>query len=364
MIPQGRVRRRRRDRLGLGHLGAGAETADPGAALAAGELKFRSFGEKLRGRFTIVRTDAATSAERSAGEPWLLIHKRDECADPGWDVDALPRSVKTGRTNDEVKAGVPAIWIGRAPAAEAGDRPRRGRRRSPPRVRRADARHPGRPAVQRRGLALRAEVGRLSGGGAGPRRPGRIWTRNRQDAAGATSRSWRRHCRPGSPREKRSSTARWSRSTSAVEPDFSLLQDRAGMRGLGAQRGERRQADPEQERPRAPLVYHVFDLLHHEGRSLLEVPLEERKKLLRTLLRDHAQVRYLSHITEDGEDFHAAAKARGLEGGSSSPPRGSQGPTQRSWRSAGRRWGRSSAFLCSMPTTAMIKKWPPCRAST
>jgi esterase/lipase superfamily enzyme len=26
--------------------------------------------------------------------------------------------------------------------------------------------------------------------------------------------------------------------------------------------------------------------------------------------------------------------------------------------------GRSSAFLCSMPTTAMIKKWPPCRAFT
>jgi hypothetical protein len=43
---------------------------------------------------------------------------------------------------------------------------------------------------------------------------------------------------------------------------------------------------------------------------------------------------------------------------------GGQGPTQRYWLSAGRLWGRSSAFLCSMRTTAMIRKWPPCRVST
>ena len=33
------------------------------------------------------------------------MHKRDDDARDDWDVDALPRSVKSGRTNDEVKAG-------------------------------------------------------------------------------------------------------------------------------------------------------------------------------------------------------------------------------------------------------------------
>src|SRR4029079_7284067 len=36
---------------------------------------------------------------------WLLIHKRDEAAVAGWDAEAHPTSVKTGRTNDEVAAG-------------------------------------------------------------------------------------------------------------------------------------------------------------------------------------------------------------------------------------------------------------------
>ena len=34
-------------------------------------------------------------------------------------MDNLPRSVKTGRTNDEVKAGADAVWDSSAPAAEA-----------------------------------------------------------------------------------------------------------------------------------------------------------------------------------------------------------------------------------------------------
>ncbi len=51
------------------------ETPDPAAALAAGELKFRAFGEKLRGRFTIVRTG------RRAGRPGATT--RTSPASPG-----------------------------------------------------------------------------------------------------------------------------------------------------------------------------------------------------------------------------------------------------------------------------------------
>ena len=50
------------------------------------------------------------------------------------------------------------------------------------------------------------------------------------------------------------------------EPDFALLQARIKGRGVVA--------EP------TPFVYEVFDLLHLDGRSLLDEPLEERRRLL------------------------------------------------------------------------------------
>ncbi len=65
------------------------ETDDPAAAIRAGELKFRLFGERLRGRYTIVRT-SGRGGRRDEREQWLLIKKRDEAASDGWDAEALP----------------------------------------------------------------------------------------------------------------------------------------------------------------------------------------------------------------------------------------------------------------------------------
>ncbi|MDQ3871757.1 MAG: ATP-dependent DNA ligase, partial [Chloroflexota bacterium] len=79
------------------------EGDDPGKQVRNGELKLVLHGEKLRGRFTLVRTNWREAGDDK--ENWLLIHKRDEYADPDWDAEARPRSVMTGRTNDEVKAG-------------------------------------------------------------------------------------------------------------------------------------------------------------------------------------------------------------------------------------------------------------------
>jgi DNA ligase D len=44
------------------------------------------------------------------------------------------------------------------------------------------------------------------------------------------------------------------------------------------------------------------------------VPLEQRKRLLRSVLREDGLVRYAGHVAEDGEAFVAAARQRGLEG--------------------------------------------------
>ena len=89
---------------------------DPAAAVRAGSLHFDLFGEKLRGRFVLVRRG---SGDRSGKEQWLLLHKHDDAAVDGWDPEEHGCSVKSGRTNDEVAAAPEARWDSDAPVAEA-----------------------------------------------------------------------------------------------------------------------------------------------------------------------------------------------------------------------------------------------------
>ena len=98
-------------------------TDDPAAAVAAGELHVDVHGDKLRGRLILIRRsgrDAAGSGGSS--EPWLLVHKHDEYAVPGWDPEEHPASVLSGRTNDEVKADPERMWRPDLPAASASVR--------------------------------------------------------------------------------------------------------------------------------------------------------------------------------------------------------------------------------------------------
>ena len=67
------------------------DTDDPAAAVAAGELHVDVHGHKLRGRFVLVA--ARPGRERREQEQWLLLHKDDEFAVPGWDAEDHPRSV-------------------------------------------------------------------------------------------------------------------------------------------------------------------------------------------------------------------------------------------------------------------------------
>jgi bifunctional non-homologous end joining protein LigD len=79
-----------------------AETDDPRKAVEQGELHFDLFGEKLSGRFAIIR--------RGDDRSWLLVHKRDESAVAGWDAEQFPKSVKSGLDNDEVAARGNDVW--------------------------------------------------------------------------------------------------------------------------------------------------------------------------------------------------------------------------------------------------------------
>ncbi len=282
---------------------AEAPTLDAAAAIAAGELKFRLDGEKLKGRFTIVRTSgrkrtgddpAARAFEDDAGEQWLLIHKRDEAAQAGWDAEDHPQSVKTGRTNDDVKAARDALWIGQAPAASAGidlagaiEAPMPSRLE--PMLATLASTAFSDPAwlfeIKWDGFRVQAVVaeGKV-----------RLWTRNLNDAETYFPRLL--------------SPPTWIEANEAIvdgevvaldeagRPDFGLLQERLGDR---AARG---------------LVYQAFDLLYLDGRSLLGVALEDRKRLLKSVLRPHPRVRFAAHVDGEGMAFYEAARAQRLEG--------------------------------------------------
>src|SRR3954452_13649810 len=78
------------------------------------------------------------------------------------------------------------------------------------------------------------------------------------------------------------------------EPDFALLQARI--------KGRAAAAEP------TPFVYEVFDLLHLDGRSLLDEPLEQRRRLLASVLRPDRRVRLSEHIERDALAFFEAAR--------------------------------------------------------
>jgi bifunctional non-homologous end joining protein LigD len=282
---------------------AEAPTLDGGAAVAAGELKFSLTGEKLKGRFTIVRTGGrrrkgddpgARAFEDDAGAQWLLIHKRDDTSVPGWNAEDFPQSVKTGRTNDDVKGARDALWNGQAPAASAEiDLGGAVVAAMPASIEPMLATLATKPfsdedwlyEIKWDGFRIQAVVSD---------RRVRLLTRNLKDGATYFPRLL--------------NTPSWIDAREAIvdgevvaldeagRPDFGLLQMRLGDAGA------------------RDLVYQVFDLLYLDGRSLLQVPLEDRKRLLQSVLRAHPRVRFAAHVIGEGEAFYEAAQAQELEG--------------------------------------------------
>src|SRR3954451_18114279 len=270
-----------------------AETPDPGPAIANGELKFVLHGQKVRGRFTIVRTSrrpgsAATTAFEDDSEQWLLIKKRDADAVAGWDAEGHPQSVKTGRTNDEVKANRDAIWISEQPAAVAEiDLAGAVEKAMPERIEPMLATLASKAfddpdwlfEIKWDGYRVQAVV-----------RDGKVklWTRSLKD--GETY--FPNLLSPPSWIDAREAIVDGEVVALDEEgrPDFSLLQERISQRRAGPSRCGAGSASA------GPLVFQAFDLLYLDGRSLLGVALEDRKPLVRSVLRETNRVRYASHV--------------------------------------------------------------------
>jgi bifunctional non-homologous end joining protein LigD len=67
-------------------------------------------------------------------------------------------------------------------------------------------------------------------------------------------------------------------------------------------------------RERVSVFLYVFDLLRHEGHDVRDLPLRERKALLRKALKFGGRVRYSRHRNEHGTKLFREACRQGLEG--------------------------------------------------
>ena len=97
---------------------------------------------------------------------------------------------------------------------------------------------------------------------------------------------------------RRSSTARWWRSTRRQ----AQLQPAAGSPAPGCAPGAASRGRLGDEAARRSSTTPSTCCTSTAGRCS-RVPLEERKSLLRRVVREHPQVRYLGHVIEHGEDF-------------------------------------------------------------
>ncbi len=279
---------------------------DPKLALQKGELKFQLHGEKLVGKWALVRLKDDPKA-------WLLVKDRDEHARSQEDYDivsARPESVATGRGLAEVAAERDRLWHSKV--VHPGGRvdpggPARGEGGAPLRLaERPGARRGPLPRTQPLALALVVEappegdewlheikhdgyriVARLDEGEVQLiSRNGKDWTKEFPDVARAVNRL-------------QAGTVLLDGEVAAVLPNGATSFQALQQRGSGA----------------APLVYFAFDLLHLDGWDLRQVPLEERKDVLRRLLdAAPAALRFSDHVRGQGAAFFEAARKAGLEG--------------------------------------------------
>jgi bifunctional non-homologous end joining protein LigD len=280
---------------------------DPHAAYAKGNLKFLLDGQKLHGRWVLVRM-GGTHAGRNR-ENWLLIKERDEAAMPG-SGDAVvadnPSSAATGRTIDEIAADRDRIWGPNGEEREV-DAGAGGPHADPARI--PGARKGRIPADPRPLLAYAADQAP----------DGAEWLHEiKYDGYRLLA-----QIRNGKARLSTRNGLDWTAKFPALAARFGELSVEAALidgeivhiEANGTTNFGHLQDAIATERTEA-LVFYAFDLLHLDGWDLTGAALEDRKTTLASLVPPHAdgELRYSDHQIGRGPDFFRHACGFALEG--------------------------------------------------
>jgi len=284
-----------------------ATAADPRRAYEEGKLKFRLEGQKLRGRWMLVRMKGPGDGGEAARDEdnWLLFKERDGEARRGEEAAVTarkPDSVKTGRSVEQIASAADQVWNsdGGGLAARLDPAAIEGARRArlpaglePELATLVSAPPPGAGWLHEIKFDGYRVVCRLDGSQA------RLFTRRGAD--------WTSHF------------------PTLIEPlrrvpaEAALLDGEVVYVGDDGRTSFRALASALQSGtdPRGAIVYYLFDLAYLNGFDLTRAPLVARKEALRRLLAGQsagARVRFVDHLEGRGDEFFRQACGLALEG--------------------------------------------------
>jgi bifunctional non-homologous end joining protein LigD len=268
--------------------------------LSRGELKFTLDGQKLHGSFVLVKLRG-----RDSGKEWLLIKHKHDVAD-GW----RPRATR-------------AILSPRQPPLESRAR--------------IEAQEPTAPATRKAPARVKLKMPRGARLAPMPERirPALATLAEKpfSDPQWLFEIKWDGARTLTALREGKFQL--WSRSDREITNEYPELSDLAGkvdardawldgeivvLDSEGRSDFQRLQLRFGVHKPSAkliqdvPVVYYLFDLLYLDGYDLREVPLIERKNLLKQIVHEDSRIHYSDHILETGKELFELATERHLEG--------------------------------------------------
>jgi len=284
--------------------GTWSPIGDPKKAYRKGHMEFELDGEKLKGRWHLVRMKGKPEEKR---ENWLLIKAHDEEASETIDlVEEATNSVKTGRSIEQVAEYPKDTWNSRDVSSKARSNKTTGKQVHdfPKGSHKAAMPSFIKPAlatlknnapegsrwlheIKFDGYRLQAriekrEVVLLT-------RSGLDWTEKFGEAI--------QHSLAALPVE-----------TAIIDGEL-VVEKESGVSDFSALQADL--SEGRQDRFR----YYVFDLLYLDGRDLQGAALVDRKALLEKLLPSNDPVlRYSAHFQEDGKKVLQHACSLGLEG--------------------------------------------------
>ncbi|MCY4391687.1 MAG: non-homologous end-joining DNA ligase [Chloroflexi bacterium] len=261
------------------------------AAIEAGKISVQMRGRKLKGSWSFVKTSS----------DWLLLKHDDPVADPDQDLTALDRSVVSGLSLDDIRAGrlprhrkAPSDYT---PDALDGSRPAPLPDALTPMM--ASTRDPfSHPdwLFEPKLDGIRAVVHVTGGEARLPSRRGTDLTTTYPGLAEALA-------------AQPVAAAIYDGEIVAFDergvPSFEILQQRMNLAG---------ELDIAAAEARVPVTYMAFDLLHLDGYDLTGVALEERKEALARVLLPAGPVALVEPLQAEGKEAYEGAVALGLEG--------------------------------------------------
>jgi bifunctional non-homologous end joining protein LigD len=273
----------------------GDKTADE--QIERGDLKFRLHGEKLTGEFALVRMK-----NRGKGNEWLLLKKKDDSVQAGYDIESFAESVATGRTQEQIAKDMPPQKKRRGKSLDLSDVP---------------------GAVE---AAMPRSISPMLAQIAGEPPPGAGWLYEiKWDGIRAVcfleDGKMRLVSRKGLVMDRQYPELTvlpncLTAKNAVLDGEIAAL-DEGGRPSFAKLQPRIMAADPNAiahlSRSR-PVTFLLFDLLYLNGYDLRRTPLMERKNLLQSILKPNDVIRLSQHFETDGAALLEAVRAQGLEG--------------------------------------------------